>query len=145
MIVNGHTLPKLFVSSIENKTFVRKVGSWGLIENRDSFGNKLETELGQIWQSEKEILKETMNLENGFMPDGIYGEESEYAEEPGYIEDIIDFKDIVNFAISGDGAPFCFDYRLSKVNPEMIWWDDVYWRKISNSYDKFISLFKINS
>ena len=145
MLINGNSLPSSFVKATEEKVLDRDVGSWHLKESLDFFGNKLETELGQIHASEQEILKNTTDLIDSYRPDGIYGSDSEYKDEPGFIEDIIDFTDIVTFAISSDGAPFCFDYRKNKADPEIIWWDDVYWRKISNSYDDFIALFETNS
>ena len=143
--INGHSLPKSFVAAFKNNRLQRKIGSWALKDSVDSFGNKLETELGCVFLSEKEILLETTNLKSSFQSDGCYGETSEYSGEPGFIPDITDFSDIVVFGISGDGSPFCFDYRNNKNNPEVIWWDDVYWRKVSDTYDEFIELFEIHS
>ena len=145
MLINGHKLPESFVRAIDQKTLYRKVGCWELKDNLDSFGNKLETDLGQIYSTEEEILKETTDLKNGFGPSDYYGGDSEYSGEPGFIDDIVNFTDIVTFAMSADGAPFCFDFRNNKESPEVIWWDDVYWRKVSDNYDEFISLFETNS
>ena len=145
MRVNGLKIPDSFVAEMSKKTLNRPVGCWELKEEVDAFGNKLATDLGEVWLTEEQLIKETKELPNGFEADGFYGEKSEYSNEPGFIEDILDFSDIVAFAISADGAPFCFDYRNNKENPEIIWWDDVYWRKISNSYDDFIALFYTNS
>ena len=145
MTINGHPIPDSFVAAIGDKSLHRPVGCWELKEEVDSFGNRLATDLGEVWLSEEQLVKETHELPIGFEADGFYGEEAEYSDEPGFIEDILDFRDIVAFAISSDGAPFCFDYRNNKDNPEVIWWDDVYWRKISNNYDDFIALFDTNS
>lgn len=145
MKINGFLLPQSFVYALEEKALSRTCGSWKLKENLDTFGNHLETEIGEVWTTEEKIRERTLNLSDNFKEDGCYGEESEYFNEPGYIEDITDFTKIVEFAISGDGSSFCFDYRNSINNPEIIWWDDVYWRKISNSYDEFISLFNTGS
>lgn len=145
MQINGHSLPESFVAAVKSRGLCRKVGSWALKDSVDSFGNKFEAELGRVFSSEEEISLETAKLNKFFQSDGCYGEESEYSEEPGFIRDITDFSDIVAFAISGDGAPFCFDYRNDMNQPEIIWWDDVYWRKVSDDYDEFIALFEINS
>ena len=64
----------------------------------------------------------------GFEPNGAYGESLPEMAGPSAIPDIVDFDGVVCFGISGDGAPFCFDYRGSGAEPRIIWWDDVYWR-----------------
>ena len=143
MIISGHRLPESFVVGLDSKSLQRDVGSWSLKRDVDSYGNKLETELGEVWSTENEILKNTQQLPSQFVADGYYGSGSESVNEPGYVEDILEFSDIVTFAISGDGAPFCFDYRDNADSPSVIWWDDVYWRKVSDNYEDFIALFDI--
>ena len=141
MVISGNVLPERFVRAIKNESLERKVGSWQLKKNYDSFGNELETELDQVWSTYQEILEANLELPKHFHNDGVYGQQSEYKDEPGFIEDIVDFTHIVEFSISGDGTPFCFDFRHDEEKPEIIWWDDVYWRKISGSFEDFISLF----
>ncbi|MGD9171788.1 MAG: SMI1/KNR4 family protein [Candidatus Thiodiazotropha sp.] len=145
MKINGFWLPYSFVSALKSNALSRTCGSWNLKTNSDAFGHYLETEIGEVWATEEKIRERTLNLPVSFKVDGCYGKQSEYFNEPGFIDDITDFSNIVEFAISGDGASFCFDYRSNISNPEVIWWDDVYWRKISNSYDEFISLFDTGS
>ncbi len=145
MLINGHLLPSSFMRAVAENALARETGSWQLKENLDSFGGKLETEIGHVFATEPEITKNTNALEKDFIEDGIYGHDSDYSGEPGFIEDITDFSGVVAFAIAGDGAPFCFDYRGNDSDPEIIWWDDVYWRKISNNFDEFVALFETNS
>jgi hypothetical protein len=38
------------------------------------------------------------------------------------------FSEIICFGMSGDGTPFCFDFRSNTHQPSIIWWDDIYWR-----------------
>lgn len=83
-------------------------------------------------------------LPKHFAPDGFYGEPSVEADAPGYIPDIVDFSKIVCFGISGDGAPFCFDFRDNESNPSVIWWDDVYWRRVAPDFASFLELFDIS-
>ncbi|WP_366519511.1 SMI1/KNR4 family protein [Serratia nevei] len=63
------------------------------------------------------------------------------SNHPIAISDITDFKEIVCFGEAGDGSPFCFDFRDSPECPAVIWWDDDYWRKISDSFEDFSSFF----
>ena len=143
MEVNGFLLPSAFVLEMKRKTLYRRSGCWELKKERDSYGRRLETELGELFYTRKRIVAETAKLPTHFALDGVYGEPSEWSGEPGFIEDITDFSPIVNFATSGDGAPFCFDFRSSEIDPDVIWWDDVYWRRISSSYTRFIELFHL--
>jgi hypothetical protein len=145
MKINGLRIPQSFECAIKNKTLSRAFGSWQLKNNVDSFGNNLETEVGEVWTTKEKIIERTLVLPISFQTDGCYGEKSEYFKEPGFIEDITDFSSIIEFAISGDGSSFCFDYRNNIVNPEIIWWDDVYWRKVANNYNEFITLFNTGS
>ncbi|MCY1455342.1 hypothetical protein D9M71_724710 [compost metagenome] len=83
-----------------------------------------------------------MRLSASFQPDGYYGSGTEAAIFPT-LPDITDFDFIVCFAISGDGAPFCFDYRESVDNPRVIWWDDDHWRAVAPDYESFVGLFQL--
>ena len=120
MEVNSHTLPNSFIEALNNNAFYREIGSWPLKNENDSFGNYLETELGQVFTTQKEIIKETKKLSTNFEPDEAYGKDSEWKEEPGFIKDITGFTNIVAFAAAGDGSPFCFDFRESESIPEIV-------------------------
>jgi hypothetical protein len=143
MKINGFDLPLLFLDAISSGRLKREVGSWDLAKNIDAYGNPLETELGEVFDTYEMLQKETDALSEGFEADGTYGEPATDLEGPGAIHDIIDFSQIVCFAISGDGSPFCFDYRESVDSPTVIWWDDVYWRRLAPSFEKFIELFNV--
>lgn len=139
MEIKGLKLPNLFIEDVEKGNLQRAIGSWQLRSNIDAYGNHLETDLGFVYDFET-IIQETNNLPKDFALDGFYAEQSEWESEPGFIPDIIDFSQIVCFGISGDGAPFCFDFRDDLSNPNVIWWDDVYWRRIAPSYKAFKGL-----
>ena len=143
MKIKDFNLPLLFVQMISSGQLKREIGSWNLIKDIDAYGNHLETELGEVYDTSELLTKETNELPNVFEANGDYGEPKPDLEGPGAIPDILDFKSIICFAISGDGSPFCFDYRESIDNPSVIWWDDVYWRRIAPSFNKFIELFNI--
>lgn len=143
MKIYGHVLPEVFMNLLKTENFDGQAGSRPLINNKDSYGHYLETELGQVYVSEKVILQETDKLSRYFKADGVYGEESEWFDQPGFINDITDFSGIISFAASADDSPFCFDYRNSEYEPEIIVWDDVYWRRISPDFHAFIKLFQI--
>lgn len=144
MIVNSLKIPISFVEMIRKGTLRRKIGGWNLRQEIDAFGNHFESELSQIFENKEEIVRETNLLSNNFESDDFYGEEgSESKNSPGFIPDIIDFSKIICFGISGDGAPFCFDYRDNSEEPNVIWWDDVYWRRIAPDFISFIELFDL--
>ena len=112
----------------------------------DAYGNPLETELGEVYDDEKVIIKSTKELSEHFKPNEFYGEPGggEEENEPGFIPDLADFSNVVCFGISGDGAPFCFDFRDNVENPSVIWWADTYWRRVAPSYEAFIRLFDLS-
>jgi hypothetical protein len=144
MNINDLEFPSLFIETISTGRLKREIGSWELIRKVDAFGNLLETSIGEMFDTVERIRKETENLAIDFEVDGYYGEPAPDLEGPGAIPDILDFSEIICFAISGDGSPFCFDYRNSPDKPSVIWWDDVYWRKIAPDFDSFIALFNLN-
>ena len=63
------------------------------------------------------------------------------SREPGFISYITDFSEIVCFGMDGSGAYFCFDFREDKNKPSVIWWSDVYWRRIAPDFEAFVRLF----
>ncbi|GHS89330.1 hypothetical protein FACS189487_09360 [Campylobacterota bacterium] len=140
MEIKGMVLPQSFVQFANQIQPLSRCCHIDLIENIDSFGNVLDADLGMVFCDEATIVKETENLSLNFAPDGFYGSDLE-TKEPGAIADIVCFDEIICFGISADDAPFCFDFREDKNSPSIIWWDDVYWRKISNSFDDFLRLF----
>jgi hypothetical protein len=143
MELNGLKLPHLFVEAIREGILRRDVGSWELRDDFDAYDNPLESELGEVYEAIETIARETEALPRDFTPDGYYGEPSEWEDAPGYIPDIVDFSKIVCFGISGDGAPFCFDFRGDEHNPSIVWWADAYWRRVAPDFASFLKLFDL--
>lgn len=142
MMINGLKLPNLFVHSIETNKFHREIGSWFLKEEIDAFGNHLETDIGYMYSTITEIENQTAELKIYFPSDADLVDYSEdYKNEKGFIPYITEFSKVVEFGISGDGSPFCFDFRENLIEPSIIWWDDVYWRRIAPDFQSFIALF----
>ena len=144
MKINGLNLPDSFLSAAREGIFHREVGSWPLKRNVDAFGNPLETELSEVYGSKERILEATAELGADWKPDGYYGESGEEENEPGFIPDITDFSKVVCFGMSGDGAPFCFDFRDSEESPSVIWWADAYWKRIAPDFETFVGLFDLS-
>jgi len=138
--VNGFRLPDSFLQAVASGCLRREVGSWQLRSDRDAFGQKLEAELGEVYDTLTKIKRATAELPHGFEPNGVYGESPAEMAGPGAIPDIVDFRGVVCFGMSGDGAPFCFDYRGEPAEPRVIWWDDVYWRVVAPDFASFLSL-----
>lgn len=144
MEINGLKLPSSFVETVRKGTLRRQIGTWWLREEVDAYGNHLESDLCEIYETEDALIRETGDLPKHFASDGYYGEPSEWQAEPGFIPDIVDFSKIVCFGMSGDGAPFCFDYRDNPEKPSIIWWADAYWRRVAPDFDSFIALLDLD-
>jgi len=145
MTINGFRLPDSFLQAVVSGSVRREVGSWPLRSDRDAFGQKLETELGQVYDTLADIKRETTELTNSFEPNGVYGDSLAEMAGPGAIPDIVDFRAVVCFGMSGDGAQFCFDFRGNGVEPRVIWWDDVYWRVVAPNFASFLCLFDLHN
>ena len=143
MTVNGFRLPDSFLQAVLSCSLKREVGSWQLRSDRDDFGKPLETELAEVYDTTTVIERETAKLLVGFEPNGVYGESLAEFVGPGAIPDIVDFVGVVCFGMSGDGSPFCLDYRSREGEPRVIWWDDVYWRVVALDFASFLSLFDL--
>jgi hypothetical protein len=144
MNIRGLTVPPLLVAMIDEGSFVRERGSWQLSKDIDAYGNFWESELGHVHASAAEI-----ETASALLPQGFPSEEAEEIDDwvsmPGHIPYIVSFESILEFATSGDGAPFCLDYRDDILEPTVIWWDDVYWRRVAPTFSEFIGLFDLSS
>ncbi len=141
MVVNGLRLPDGFVMAITSGTLQK---AWQLKENIDAYGNHLETDLGDIYEDEESIARETQAVASGFPADSPMVEASqEEKRQPGYIPYVTDFSKILCFAASGSGEDFCFDYRDGAEEPSVIYWDDTYWRRLSPDFAGFFALFDL--
>lgn len=109
----------------------------------DAYGNPLETELAEVYRDKETIIEATKELSEFWKPDGCYGEPSEWDTEPSMIPDIVDFSKVICFGMSGDGAPFCFDFRDNVQSPSVIWWADAYWKRIAPDIEAFVELFDL--
>lgn len=144
MKISQCALPESMAAFLSSRSLKRKVGSWALKSDYDSYGNTLETELGEVLTTEVAMSAASIRLQKDFMPDGVYGE-GPVEDCPGAIPDIVNFDKVVCFGYSSDGAPFCLDYRESEIAPCVIWWDDICWRKISPDFEQFLLLFDWDS
>ena len=143
MTVNGHQLPAAFLRAVASGVLRREVGSWRLRSNRDATGQPLETELAEVYETPEAIERETFRLPDGFEPNGVYGESLSEMSGPGAVPDIVDFARVLCFGMSGDGAPFCFDYRDEPGEPRVLWWDDMYWRVVAPDFASFLAMFEV--
>ena len=136
MIGNGHTVPDPFVLALEaaSSSVVRAPGNSRPTLTPTEIHSKPKSETCTVRRTSWKL--ETDKLAGDFSANEVYGTSSPDIAGPGAIPDIIDFSHIVCFAISGDGAPFCFDYRESMYRPSVIWWDDAYWRQNCTGYRK---------
>ncbi len=144
MNVRGLTVPPLLVAMIDDGSLRRERGSWQLSEDFDAYGNFWESELGHVHASAAEIEKASALLPQHF-PSEEAEEIDDWVTWPGHIPYIVSFGAILEFAISGDGAPFCLDYRDDILEPTVIWWDDTYWRRVAPTFSEFIGLFDLSS
>ena len=143
MEINGLKLPNSFVEAVLKGMLRRQIGTWWLREEVDAYGNHLESDLCELYETEDALVRETNLLPKHFAPE-YFVEPSEWQNEPGFIPDIVDFSKIVCFGMSGDGAPFCFDYRDNLEIPSVIWWADAYWRRVAPDFDSLVALLNLD-
>jgi len=143
MRVRGLTLPSEFLSCVERGLLRRERGSWPLRFGRDAFGNSWESELGEVYETIDKIERQSDLLPKHFAPDFADIPET-FSDQPGFIPYITDFSRILVFAVAGDGAPFCFDYRERSDQPSVIWWEDAYWHRVAPDFRTFLDLFDVN-
>ena len=99
--------------------------------------------MGEVYETVQKIERES-DLLPKYFPQDIGNLPEMSSDAPGFIPYILDFSHILTFAISADGAPFCFDYREHDYLPSIIWWDDVYWRRVAPTFGELISLFVLD-
>jgi hypothetical protein len=145
MKINGLTLPASFVQEIDRGTLGKRTQSLELRhlrEELDAYGHHLETEMHSFYEDIASLQKETDALPKNFPP---YDDSEEWddddKDEPGFVPYIKDFSEIVCFGMDGGAAPFCFDFRENPIEPSVIWWADVCWRRIAPNFKAFIELF----
>jgi hypothetical protein len=146
MEINGLKLPSAFVQDLQRGHLHRQRGSWELKKNESAYDEPLETELSHVFESLSRIQKETDELPEGYTSlsvEDVAGYTDACGIQVGEISYIWDFSHIVCFAVAGDGAPFCFDYREDPQEPRVIWWADAYWQRVAPNYTSFIQLFDI--
>ena len=145
MTINEHKLPKALTEVLDTQVLRRTVGTWELKKNSDAYGDPLETSLGEVFHTKAQIEQETSQLSENFKADGFYGEDAPHLQGPGAIPDILNFEGLLCFGQSGDGSPFCLDYRDDEERPSVVWWDDCYWRRIAPDFTSFLDLLDLNS
>ena len=142
MTVNGLILPAPFVAAAQQGMFRRERGSWKLLRDVDAWGLPLETEMGEVFEEETRIVQKTERVAQDFPPEEFDG--PDVSENlPGFIPYVTDFSKIVCFGVSGAGDPFCFDFRSALQSPEVIWWEDAFWRRIAPDWPSFAALFDL--
>lgn len=143
MTINALILPSAFVEALRQKRFIRTRGSWELLEGKDAWGNPLEAGLGEVFDSEERITQETERLMRDFPsnPSELFYGPDPSENEPGFIPPLTDFSKVICFGVSGEDDPFCLDFRTDPKSPEIIWWEDTYWRRIAPDWTSFMALF----
>lgn len=114
-----------------------------LKEELDQFGNLLETEISDIFTTEKQLTRESKNILENYLEadDEIYSSNSSNLNQYSLGSNYIPSKAIC-FATDGTGNPFCMDF-LNGEMPRIIFWDDgnLEWRIIADSIENFFNLF----
>lgn len=145
MIIKGCKLPDSFLR-IAQRIPSNKLVGWELKHYVDAYGNLFEPELMKFYSDQESILRATNELPEHFKPDGYYGELGSPGEnEPGFIPDIVDFSKIICFAVDGEDAPFCFDYREDAERPSVVYWADAWWRRVAPNFDSFMALYDVGA
>ena len=147
MTVNGLTLPAAYLADFASGKLTPKTLAFPLLENKNAFGDSIETELDVCFGDAQTIAEETATLQRDF--DISPEEDAKYIEvcglSPGEISTIFDFSRILCFARAADDAPFCFDYRENSSEPSVLWWADAYWQRVAPDYASFVALFDFDA
>lgn len=145
MTINGLIIPDALVAALERRLFRRSFGGWRVRSDQDAFGNFWEGDIGEVYETQQQIEKQTAKLPKDFQPDAYYGESLPEVAGPAAIPDILDFSKIICFAMGGEAEPFCLDYRDSPDRPRVIYWDDTYWRVVAPDFESFLALFDLEN
>jgi hypothetical protein len=141
MKVGSLELPRELADALVTGRLRRARGVWNLKRDVDAYGNHLEADLGDVFDLSTIAAKSATQAKD-FQADGVYGSSDPELAGPGAIPDVTDFSEVLWFADSGDGAPWCLDYRAG-LPPSVIWWDDVYWRRVAPDFGAFLALFDV--
>lgn len=144
MVVNGLTLPTSFVEFIGNPNVPDR---WVLKEQVDAYGNEFQSELRLLrdvktMEAGAEALPELFEAQVRATPDELQQMDADGANQPGFVPYLVDFSQVVWFGDGHEDSPFCFDFRDSPREPSIIYWDDVYWRRVAPDFEAFMDLYK---
>lgn len=140
MEINGLKLPASFLEAVRVDKLKGVVAGWDLRGAVDAYGNPLNAWLMDVYESQDEVSEATGALSAYLKFDDVSGGVEGAEVEPGCLPDIADYSKVVCFGISQDGAPFCFDFRDNEVNPIVIWWDEICWRRVAPDFAAFLAL-----
>src|SRR5687768_10658043 len=100
MNVGPFELPPELAEALRRGCLRRERGSWRLKRDCDAYGNRLETQLGEVYDLSR-IARESAALPKHFRPDGVYGTSDPEFAGPGAIPDVTDFRQILCFGHAG--------------------------------------------
>jgi hypothetical protein len=143
MVVNGLKLPESFVQLIRSGGLPNV---WVLKMEVDAYGNEFQSELRllravQPMEQGAEALPVLFELQVSATPEERQQMDADSANEPGFIPYLFDFSEVVWFGDGHEDSPFCFDFRDDPQEPSIIYWDDVYWRRVAPNFMAFIDLY----
>jgi hypothetical protein len=136
MVVKGLQLPE---------AFVRVVNGGGLFFDNFDRPNKVDA-YGNRWSADLEIYTTLSHIEevNLLIEKNMRMDPNEPPDDPehcpGFIPYIDDYSQIVSFGMGGDGPEFCFDYRDNPEKPSIIYWDEIYWRRVAPDFETLLTL-----
>lgn len=138
MVVKGFQLPAAFVQLVNEGGI--NASNYDQPNPVDAYGNRWEAVL-ETYPSVSWIESENDHLES-FAADPHDPPPGRPEDFPGFIPYIDDFSQIVCFGSGGEGEPYCFDYRENPDQPSIIYWDDVYWRRVAPEFETLLALYE---
>jgi hypothetical protein len=145
MEVNGLQLPASFVQLIREGKMPGPGRGWRLKKERDAYGRPWEAYVFRFYEDEQTIARATAETAQDFAdltPEELQEANDDAAKEPGFIPFINDFSKILQFGEGGASESICFDYRENLKEPSVIYWADVYWRRVARNFEQFVGLWR---
>jgi hypothetical protein len=138
MVVKGFQLPAAFVDLFHEGGIPYSTNEACGV---DAYGNPWECEL-ELHVDLSSFEWWSDHLQEAFSCDPNDPPPQPPYHSSGFIPYIDDFSQIVCFGTGHEGSPFCFDYRANQDTPSIIYWDDIYWRRVAPDFETLLTLFE---
>jgi hypothetical protein len=142
MVVKGLHLPESFVQfwqAIREGTLRE---AWVAKDRVDAYGHPWGAEV-EIYTDERTMEEATdswaqtvQSWSDAEIQEGVEANQ----HEPGFVPYVVDFTKVLCIGNTPSGEDLCLDFRTDALEPSVIYWDDVFWRRLAPNFDSFFAL-----